>query len=109
MLVEKMRPESHRQNYIQNLKGYIEMVENFLKSLKEENVQSILKTKAYNLKLMRRYSRTVRKYEGTSFKYFRNKIKMEKYNGSLEAVDRINDLMKPDTDKLLEKIRHRNS
>lgn len=108
-MAEKMGHEAQRKSYIQNLKGYTEMVEVFVKSLKEDQTKSIVQAKVYNLRLMKRYLITIWKYEGVFLKYFRDRKEMEEYNGSLEAVDRINDLMKNDADSLLLEIRNRSS
>jgi len=95
-MIEKQKPEDQRQAYIQHLQSYIHMFEMFLESLKKESVKSILKAKVYNLKLMKGHSMTIRKYES-------------KKDMSLEAVDRIDDSLQLDTNKLLEKVRARAS
>ncbi len=100
-------PESQRSVYIQNLEGYIEMVEIFLHSLEGNNFKSIVQAKVHNLKLMKHYFPTIWKYEGTSLKYFKNNHKKEAYNGSLEAVDRINLLLENPTNDLIAKIEKR--
>jgi len=104
---ERMRPPAQRQSFIENFSGFIEMVETFVNSLKTDNAQSIAEAKVFNLKLMKNHLWTVWKYEGTTLKYFRNKKAMERYNGSMDAVDRINDLMKKEAGKLMQEARNR--
>lgn len=104
---ERMRPPAQRAAFIENFGGFITMIEIFVNSLKTENALSIAEAKVYNLKLMKNHLWTVWKYEGIALKYFRDKKAMEKYNGSMDAVDRINELMKVEAEKLMQEAQNR--
>jgi hypothetical protein len=104
---ERMRPPAQRTAFVENFGGFITMIETFVNSLKIENALSIAEAKVYNLKLMKNRLWTVWKYEGTTLKYFRDKKVMERYNGSMDAVDRINDLMKKEAEKLMQEAQNR--
>ncbi|MBU1033263.1 MAG: hypothetical protein ABII13_00100 [Patescibacteria group bacterium] len=107
ILAEKMHPEPQRIAYVQNLNSYTNMVEGFLKAHKEKTIFYILQAKVYNLKLMNKHFRTLWKYEKSDLRYFRNKQKIKEYNLSLDAVKRIDDLMKEDTEKLFTEMKER--
>lgn len=104
---EKMPPPAQRQGYAENLKGYIAMVDGFLDSLEGNNVDSIAQAKVYNLKLMKRHFLTIWKYERVSFRIFRNKAAKDQYCGSLDAVDRINDLIAAEAHGVVQEARGR--
>ena len=93
MMAEKVNPTAQRKDYLENLKGYIEMVDQFLRTLKTQNIKSLVQAKVYNLMLMKKYYFTIWKYEGASLKYFKNNKKKEKYNGDIAAVDRVDSLL----------------
>lgn len=105
--LERMRPLAQRAAFVENFGGFIAMIETFINSLKTENALSIAQAKVYNLKLMKNHLWTVWKYEGTALKYFGDRKSMERYNGSMDAVDRINDLMKEEAEKLMREARDR--
>lgn len=104
---ERMRPTAQREAFLENFGGFVTMVETFVNSIKTDNALSIAEAKVFNLKLMKNHLRTVWKYEGATLKYFRDNKSMEKYNGSMEAVDRINNLMREEAEKLMEEAQYR--
>jgi len=106
-MTERNTPEAQREMYIQNLKSFIEMVEQFLLSLNTQNVKSIVQAKVYNLMLMKKYYFTIWKYEGASLKYFKNTKEKEEYNGDISAVDRIDNLIEEEVNTMLTKANKR--
>ncbi len=110
---ERMRPSDQRDAFVANLSGFLDMVEAFINGLKTKNTLSIAQAKVYNLKLMKTHLLDFKpvwnqwKYEGISMKYFRDRKAMEKYNGSMDAVDRISDLMKNEAEELIQEVENR--
>jgi hypothetical protein len=102
-----MLPVDQRAAYIHNFEGFIKMIQEFVGGLKKDSAHSIAQAKAYNLKLMQNQLLTIWKYEGISFKYFKNKKDIENYNGSMKAVDRINKLMEKDAIKIMREPQER--
>lgn len=107
LIAEKNNPESQRKTYVKNLEGYVKMVQDFLDTLKDGNIKTIVQAKVYNLKLMKKNYRTIWKYEGSSLKYFKNKKEIEKYNGDILAVERIDELIEKEVIEVLGKANKR--
>lgn len=101
LILQKVTPTFQREAYVENLKGFISMVETFLTSLRTENVKSIAQAKVYNLKLMKKYFMTLWKHEKIDFRYFKTRKEIEKYRESLDALDRINNLIEVEVNKLI--------
>lgn len=110
---ERMHPPDQRAAFAGNLSGFISMIEIFVNSLKTDNALSIAEAKIYNLKLMKTHFLDFKpvwnrwKYEGTTLKYFRDQKTMENYNGSMNAVDRINTLMKNEAETMMQEAQNR--
>jgi len=107
MMTERTNPLAQRSAYIENLKGFIEMVQVILNSLKNDNVKSIAQAKVYNHKLMKKHFLTLWKYERTTLKYFKNNKEKEEYKNNLSVIDRIDSLLENEANKLLEKAQKR--
>jgi hypothetical protein len=105
--LEKMKPLEQRISYAQNLESFAEMIKKFLQTFKANNIKSITQAKVYNLKLIKRPLITIWKYEGISFKFFKNKSDMDNYKGSLEAIDRIDALMDKEAISLIAEMNER--
>ncbi len=102
----KINAKEQRAAFIDNLDGYIKMIETFVDALQNNYIQSIAEAKIYNLKLMDGQLHTLWMYEG-KFRYFKNKKEMKKFNGSMDAVDRIDKLLEVDTIKLMSDMKER--
>ncbi|MBN2086734.1 hypothetical protein JW758_00125 [Candidatus Peregrinibacteria bacterium] len=101
-----MSPTNQRATFIENLGNYIKIIEKFTHALKTKYSKSIAKAKIYNLKLMKHHLYTLWKYEG-KFRYFKNREVMEKFNGSMDAVDRIDGLMEKEAVELMDEVQKR--
>lgn len=108
-----MEPQDQRESYATDLSSFLDMVEKFITSLRTKQTQTIAQAKVYNLKLMKIHFLDFNplwnkwKYEGVSLKYFRTRKAMKKYNGSMEAIHRIDALVELEAEKLMSEVRKR--
>ena len=100
LIINKVSPEIQKKAYFDNLTGFISMVKKSIDSLNEKGVPAIAKAKVYNLKLMKKYRRTLWKFE-------RTKQDMINQSSSLDCVDRIDKLMEAEAAKLLGEVEKR--
>ena len=100
-LSKLLTPEEHRKSYAKNLSRFIEMVEGSIDSTRTNNIKFIVKAKIYNLKLHEKLFRTILKYEGRSFKYFENRKAYIDYSVPTTVLDRINEVMEPEADRII--------
>ena len=101
-----------RKIYIQDLESFVAYVNNFLGYL-DKGVIFLVQAKVFNLKLKENgFRRTLLLYEGTSFKYFKNKKERMAYKQVFEMQSRIDKRLESDVEKLIEeaerRIRERN-
>ncbi len=103
---ERMTFKKHRETSISLFGGFIQMVKKTTNALKDDYTKSIVKAKVYNLKLMKSHLGTLWRYEG-KYKFFKNREKMKEYNGSMQAIDRIDRLMEEEAPKLVTEMSQR--
>lgn len=90
--------KQQRDAYIGNLQMFTKCVNDLINFLQDNIVKKLFEAKVYNLKLMKRYNRNKRKYEWTSFKYFKNKKEIDEYK-EVKSINRIDAAIKEDVDK----------
>lgn len=83
------KPPGQRRAYVQNLKGFADMLRYYAEKGLPIMIKLMMQTSVYNEYLRKRYRRTIWKYESTRFKYFRNKAQQKSYGRTLASVDRI--------------------
>lgn len=83
------KPPGQRRAYVQNLKGFTEMLSYYAEKGLPIMIKLMMQTSVYNEYLRKRYRRTIWKYESTRLKYFRNKMQQKSFGKTLASVDRI--------------------
>jgi hypothetical protein len=78
--------KTQRNDYANNLKWFIQMVEKVLSNLKRENIKSIFQAKVYNLKLMNDFNATKEKFENGK--------------NEIEIIDLVNSMLEAEVQKM---------
>ncbi|MFA6466751.1 MAG: hypothetical protein WCV71_02760 [Patescibacteria group bacterium] len=92
--------KEQKQTYLANLKDFYRIVEeDLIKKNLNRGTEVLVQTKIYNQKLMKRWSFIIKwKYEGVSFKYFKNNGGILKDNRHMSALDRIDEMLKQEVE-----------
>ena len=94
-----------KETYIANLKDFSRMIEDFIPNALDLGTKILLEIKVHNQKLRGRWGFiNLWRYEGTSFKRFKNYKEWRAYNQELGCVDRIELLHKDAVDKIIKDI-----
>jgi hypothetical protein len=107
LIALRQNPSEQRNTYLENLTGFANTVEGDVLSSITNGLKALMETKLYNLKLMKHPIFTVWKYEGKSFKFFKDKDKLKKYSGNLDALDALDKLFDKDVKQALNKAEER--
>lgn len=104
---ELMPPKQQRETYISTLKSFVVFLENFIIYL-EKGIEILIQAKIFNLKLKERgFHWTLWRFEGVSFKYFRNKRKLAEYKSIPEMQNRIDKKIQVEVEHLLKEAEGR--
>lgn len=96
-----MTPQQQRETYIQSLKSFVDFTESFIKYL-EKGIEILVQAKVFNLKLKEGGFRWVLwRYEGISFRRFKNKKEIIEYKAIFNMQNRIDEKIQADVTKLL--------
>lgn len=107
LIALRQNPQEQRSTYLENLTGFANTVEGDVLSSITNSLKALMETKLYNLKLMKHPIFTVWKYEGKSFKFFKDMDELKKYSGNLEALDALDKLFDKDVKQALNKAEER--
>ena len=100
LIALRERPRAQRNSYVENLGGFVNVVDTDVLLSINNGIRALMEIKAYNLKLMR-HSLTVWKYEGRSFKFFINLLEFRKYSGNPDAIDKLDKKFEKEVQELL--------
>lgn len=95
--------KEQKGTYKHNLQNIQQIMDQILTHL-ETGVLTLMRIKIYNDSLRSKWGfLTSWRYEGISFKYFRDKVALSKYNADMSSLDRIDDLIKTKVTSEIEK------
>jgi hypothetical protein len=102
LVTAQVSKKEQKEAYLANLTDFSNIVRShFMKSL-DSCVKLLTEIKVYNDKVRTKNGFWVRwKYEGTSFKSFRNKIGWKRYYQDPSSIDRIDSYIKDEVEKIL--------
>lgn len=102
-----MTSQQQRETYIQSLESFVIFTENFLEYL-EKGIEMLVQAKVFNLRLKEGGFRWMLwRYEGISFKYFKNKKEIVEYKTILNMQNRIDEKIQDEVAKLLKEAERR--
>jgi len=95
LVIIKAKQREQKEAYKSNLQDFNRTIrEDFIPKALDVGMKTLMQIKVYNSKMRGRWGWYMRwKYEGVSFKYFKNKKEILNYNQELPCVDRIDALI----------------
>ena len=99
-------PDNQRREYLINNLSFRTFVVDMIAQLQIAK-KIFAQTKIYNLKLLTKQRLTVWRLEGISLKFFCNKEEVEKYKGTLYCLDRIDNAIEDEVNKLMKEAEER--
>lgn len=100
------KQREQKETYKANLEDFLNGVEKSFVPYIHQGIEVLMQIKVYNSMMRGRRSWFYKwKYEGVSFKYFKNRKEIEKYNEELDCIDRIDGLIADRVNKNLEEGR----
>lgn len=106
LVAQGATPLNQRSEYLANNQSFSEFVQDILKQLQIAK-NEFAKTKIYNLKFLTKKRLAVWRLEGVSFKFFRNRTEIEKYNGQLSCLDRIDEIIQKEAEQVMREAEER--
>lgn len=103
----RQNPKEQRSTYTENLIGFADTLEKDVLTSITNGLEALMETKLYNLKLMKHPMFTVWKYEGKSFKFFKDKDDLKKRRGNLDMLDALDKLFEKEVKDALNKAEER--
>lgn len=101
-------PDNQRREYLKNNESFKTFVEDIINQLKIGE-KILAQTKIYNLKLLNKQKFAIWKLEGISFKFFCCRKELETYRSTLKCLDRIDDEIKTEVEKIIKESEDRNN
>lgn len=98
--------DNQRREYLFNNQSFRKFVIDMIAQLQIAK-KIFAQTKIYNLKLLNKQRFAVWCLEGVSFKFFCNKQEIEKYKGTLYCLDRIDNVIEDEVNKVMKEAEER--
>jgi len=106
LITNGANPDNQRREYLANNQSFRVFVVDMIAQLQIAK-KIFAQTKIYNLKLLHKQRFSVWRLEGASFKFFCNGQEIEKYKGTLHCLDRIDNVIEDEVNKVMKEAEER--
>ncbi|MBL8158465.1 hypothetical protein JNK62_02955 [bacterium] len=106
MVTLKAPPLEQRETYAANLESFASLIGKFTQYV-DSGIRTIVQTKVYLSKQRQNKRWFIWKHEGRSFKFYLSRKSMDKFHRHLDAIDRIDEVLKTEVNALLKETERR--
>jgi len=102
LIALREEPKRQRIAYTKNLDGFADFIEKDIILFIDNGIKLMAQIKVYNELLRKKMGFiTLWRYEGSSFKFYYNKKENDKFNKDLDSLDRIDKIIEPTVENLI--------
>jgi len=99
------KPTEQRISYIKSLESFASAIEAYASKKFTEGIRALTEIKIYNNKIRKKHGYITRwKYEGVSFKYFKNGSAQKNFSSNIGSLDRIDAIISDEVRGTIESI-----